>query len=531
MKVRAIHIFFMFIIPAFIQFCGDSEIETHFDEDGRNSLHIAVLENDLEKAIGIISDTSLINMQDRYGFTPLHYACRAANLNLVEILLSKGAAINILNNYNEIPLHWAAIKGQDNIVELLLAGGADPFMRDKGGRTPAVAALDGGLIDTANLLFPLHQSIRNNDNSRFKELIRTHPDLVHSRDGFGFTPLHAAYKCDNVTAVEFLKKNGADPELKDDFGYLPEFYSKVSRNKSRGYISFNRKTEEKIDTYIYHELQKYDNINLGLVLNGEIALTKNYGKPGLNKAYAYGSVSKALTGMIVMQMLQEGLIKSLDDNIWEYSDRYINSLPDEYGDADLTFRHLIIHRSGIPHNNEQTWKKGKLNLRFKPGENDMYSTPAYGVIGQVLEDIADLSFDQLVKNYIGRPVGASSFWAQDHFRAPGARIFSNIKDMALFARGVVNNIYIPENVLREQVMTKQSRLTGISWQIDGSGEDDIKIFHGGSNGKPQAYLAIIPAKKLAVCILATRKDKYSFELGRLADDLLGFMERLKNNNS
>ncbi|MFC1492767.1 ankyrin repeat domain-containing protein [candidate division KSB1 bacterium] len=509
--------------------CGDVQEEITVDEDGRTALHIAVLEGDAEKAVESAADTSLVNYRDRYGYTPLHYACKTGSIKLVDLLLLNGSGINIRNKYGETPLHWAALKGHSDIINLLLEKGAEPLIMDKGGKTPAEAALDESNIEAANLLFPLHKAIRDGDPDRIREFLNKYPGLLNSRDGFGFTPLHIAYKYDNNEAIELLRANGADKRAKDNFGYEPVYYSAKARAERKGICIIDQEVEENIDNLIYMELQKYDNINIGLVIDGETVLTKNYGVSGLNKAYPYGSVSKALTGMIVMQLLGEGVIESLDDNIWKYSDRYRDCMPDRYRGAGLTIKHLLTHTSGIPHNSEPAWKDGKLNLKFRPGEKDMYSTPAYGVIGHVIEDATGLTYDQLVRKYIGRPVGATSFWAQKHFRAPGARINSNIKDMALFAKGVMQNVYLQESVLYGQVIKKHSRLTGISWQIAETDGEDVKIFHGGSNGRPQAYLVIKPVKKLAVCILATSKDRNSFELDALGERLLSFIEGRTNN--
>ncbi|MCP4723654.1 MAG: serine hydrolase [bacterium] len=528
MKNRITKNMLILIVLVLFQNCSDVPEKIILDEDGRTLLHIAVLENDPVKAVELTVDTILINYKDRYGFTPLHYASKDGNKELVDMLLQKGAGINKRNKYGETPMHWAAQKGHLEIINLLLEKEADPFIMDKGGRTPAEAALDENNIEAANLLFPLHKAIRDGEPGRIRTLINTYPDLLNSRDGFGFTPLHIAYKYDNDEAIELLRANGADTGVKDAFGNKSVYFSAKARAERKGTCIIDQDIEEGIDNLIFMELQKYDNINIGLVSDGDIVFTKNYGKGGLKKTYAYGSTSKALTGMIVMQLLGEGVIESLDDNIWKYSERYRNSMPDEYGEAPLTIRHLLIHKSGIPHNRESTWKNGKLNLKFKPGEKDMYSTPAYGVIGHVIEDATGLTYDQLVRKYIGKPVGANSFWAQKHFRAPGARIYSNIKDMALFAKGVTQNVYLPEKILYGQVVKRQSRLTGISWQIVEEEGEDMKIFHAGSNGKPQAYLVIKPVKKLAVCLLATRKDRNSFELNTLGERILSFLEDSKN---
>ncbi|MFC1563375.1 ankyrin repeat domain-containing protein [candidate division KSB1 bacterium] len=516
------------LLAAVLLGCSSAETGTTTDEDGRNPLHIAVLKEDSAATAGLTVEAAFLDQKDRYGYTPLHYAIKKGNRRIVELLISKGASVNSLNNYSESPLHWAAIKGHQEIIKILLENDADPFIKDNGGRIPAHAALDQNDNISANLLFPLHNAVGDNDTEMTVRLLRQHPELIDSSDSFGRTALHKGYRFDSSESVELLKSLRASEDIKDDFGYLPKYYSSDERAKRTESDLLNKSAEQKVDDLIYSELTKYDNINVALVYGDEIVYSKSYGEGSLNKTYAWGSISKPVTGMIVMQLLNEGIIESLDDNIWKYSSRYRNCMPDEFSDAPLTIRHLLIHMSGIPHNNERTWNGNKLNLKFRPGEKDMYSTPAYGVLGHVLEDVTGQTYSRLVKKYIGEPVGADSYFAEKHFRAPGARVNSTIRDMALFAKGVIDNVYFPENILYEQVIKRYNSLTGISWQIMESEGEDVTIFHGGSNGRPQAFLIIKPRKKLSVCILATRKDRYSYDLNDLGERLMSVIDTREN---
>jgi len=199
-------------------------------------------------------------------------------------------------------------------------------------------------------------------------------------------------------------------------------------------------------------------------------------------------------------------------------------MPAEYAGDALTIRHLLTHLSGVPHNDEPTWKGDKLNLKFKPGTKDKYSTPGYGILGHVIEDATGKSYSDAVKEYIGRPVGATSYWAEKHFRAPGARVHSTVEDMARFALGVMNHAYVPEEMFYGEMVQYHSGPTGIGWGVTHKDSPDVVVFHGGSNGRPQAYLEIKPKKKVAVCILARAKDPHSFELNALSNRLLSDLE-------
>jgi len=282
--------------------------------------------------------------------------------------------------------------------------------------------------------------------------------------------------------------------------------NKVNRTLyETNYTELDPKVVKKIDTRAKVVLQQYQHLNIAVVLKGKIVLTKTYGGGYLNTNYAYASVSKPVTSMIIMQLVSKGQIKSIDDNIWEYSTQYKNCIPARYGKASLTIRQLLNHTSGIPHIQESTWEKGKLNLKFKPGTDYKYSTPGYGVLGDIIESVTGKTYEEAVKIYIGLPVGASSFSAGKHFWSPGAFVSSTIKDMALFSIGVMTELYIKDVFLYHQVFKPYMRNYGLGWSCENINSKDLIASHSGSNGAPKAYLFIKPREKKGFCLLATQK--------------------------
>jgi CubicO group peptidase (beta-lactamase class C family) len=146
-------------------------------------------------------------------------------------------------------------------------------------------------------------------------------------------------------------------------------------------------------------------------------------------------------------------------------------------------------------------------------------------LGHVLEGVSGKSYSELVKTYIGEPVGAASYWAEKHFRAPGARVHSTVHDMALFSIGVMNNVYVPDELFYGEMINPQSGRNGIGWGCFDVDTPEVTVFHGGSNGYPQAFLQIKPKKRLSVSILARSRDRFIFELDGLANRLLSILEK------
>jgi CubicO group peptidase (beta-lactamase class C family) len=284
-----------------------------------------------------------------------------------------------------------------------------------------------------------------------------------------------------------------------------------------------------IDQRIQKTLTNYNYISVALVRNGQIVLTKSYGHDRLDKRDVYASVSKPVTAMILLQLLQKNKIGNLGDDIGQYHTKYENTMPKEYSDSHITFRQLLTHTSGVPHQSK-FWESGKLKLEFRPGHGVKYSSHGYGILGDVMEEITGLSYKQLVKNYIGEPIGAKSFTVLlPFFDAPAGQVASTIEDMAHFAIGVMEGRYISIEMLRTVVLKRYSEdrhgLIGLGWYCTGLGTSDLAGYHAGSNGRPRAFLAIKPNKKNTVALMGlNRSEKGAHDFAKLTIDLMAMIE-------
>ena len=67
----------------------------------------------------------------------------------------------------------------------------------------------------------IHDAARDGDLGKVKELLKSNPDLVFSKDDRGFTPLHLAAQKGHKDVAELLLANGADVNAKGNKGYTP----------------------------------------------------------------------------------------------------------------------------------------------------------------------------------------------------------------------------------------------------------------------------------------------------------------------
>ena len=283
-----------------------------------------------------------------------------------------------------------------------------------------------------------------------------------------------------------------------------------------GVNGLSKATVARIDAAVNARMADCRFLNVGVVRHGKVVFTKAYGEGRLKGEYEYGSVSKPVTSTILMGLRREGLIRSLDDNVWTYLPAYDGAMPAEYKQARLTLKHLLTHRSGIPHNDEPPLTGGRFNLKFEPGTRMLYSTPAYGILGQVIEAVTGTSYSDAVKRYIGGPVAGRSFRAGSTFIAPGAYVYSDIEDMARFAAGTMSNRYMPEEVLYGEVLRPETGNYGYGWGVTNLGRPDLTAAHGGSNGLPRAHILLKPRQNDGVVVLAQMRVFAPLDLDALA---------------
>jgi CubicO group peptidase (beta-lactamase class C family) len=132
------------------------------------------------------------------------------------------------------------------------------------------------------------------------------------------------------------------------------------------------------------------------------------------------SVTKAFTSLLVMQQVQEGRLR-LDEPITTY-------LPDFRRDtgARITLRHLLTHRSGLPHDQagpsvDYRPEEGlNADLLAEPGSTFQYNNRDYYLLARILERVTGRTFAQLLQERVLRPAGMAATGVHPYpSRVPG----------------------------------------------------------------------------------------------------------------
>ncbi|EAY12885.1 ankyrin repeat protein, putative [Trichomonas vaginalis G3] len=165
------------------------------DINGKNALHIAVLNKKKEIFELLISHGVNINEKDKRGETALHFAIRKNNCKeITELLLSNGANINEKDKDGYTALHIAAFNNKKEIVESLLSHGAIINEKNNIGRTA------------------LHCAVRKNNRKEIVEFLISHGANINEKDKRGETALSIAAEYNSKETVELLISHGANSD-------------------------------------------------------------------------------------------------------------------------------------------------------------------------------------------------------------------------------------------------------------------------------------------------------------------------------
>lgn len=167
-------------------------------------------------------------------------------------------------------------------------------------------------------------------------------------------------------------------------------------------------------------------ISVAVMAQGRLAFSQGVGFADLENmvpangstVYNIGSVSKTLTAVAVLQLVEQGKVR-LEDPI----QKYVPSFPEK--GFPITIRHIMTHTSGIRHyrptdfpdseDNENRRPVASLEeaikifkdepLLFKPGELYFYSSYAVNLLQGVVEKASGMAFEAYMRKYVWSPAG------------------------------------------------------------------------------------------------------------------------------
>eukprot|EP00731_Ephydatia_muelleri_P030262 Em0021g785a len=219
-------------------------------------------------------------------------------------------------------------------------------------------------------------------------------------------------------------------------------------------------------------------VALGFVYNQTLVWFKGFGlidnsdpergPPHSDTSFRIASITKVFTALLMLQIRDEGLLPSIDDEVATYNENFsiINPFQTTRGPS---FRQLASHMAGLPRETpcegvfvtgcNATYETIYQNLASlvminPPGSIPSYSNLGFGLLGRTLEAIDHSTWEEMLQERILTPlgmVGSGSKFTLDviknmakgynpdgseadlinlGFEAPGGQMFSTVNDLA-----------------------------------------------------------------------------------------------------
>jgi len=285
--------------------------------------------------------------------------------------------------------------------------------------------------------------------------------------------------------------------------------------------------------------------------------------------YRTGSISKSITAVLMMLLVQDGLL-NLDDPVSKFLPEIETLQNTQRNNPTVSLRHLASHTSGLirePDLEEaasgsiETWEDKILTsikhtyFQAEPGGEYSYSNIGYGILGLALSRAANMPFIDLVEGRIFQPLGMSSttFIIDDKtedllasgyvyregivdgtipfnehsgrgYKVPNGGVYSTVADLAIFSEFMTGGEpRLLSESLRNSMMSIQTPESvtegyGLGFSLSQSGSGVWWISHGGSVAGYNAYLLFQPDTQLSIVLLRNYSGGVT-DLGRVARNL------------
>lgn len=183
--------------------------ERYFEDRSQASFVEAVGRGDLKRARVLLEAGASVEAVGREGMTALHWAIIKQNLAGLRFLLEQGASPGTLTQWVDgngqqhaaSVIELAAIMADSGYLRALLDAGADPDqVIDDSQQTAIYHALTHRRMDNVKLLVERGASLDRRSRS-------------------GKTPISHAVGMRSYAAALLLLRLGADPSIKNEFGY------------------------------------------------------------------------------------------------------------------------------------------------------------------------------------------------------------------------------------------------------------------------------------------------------------------------
>ncbi|NML71161.1 beta-lactamase family protein [Chryseobacterium sp. RP-3-3] len=321
----------------------------------------------------------------------------------------------------------------------------------------------------------------------------------------------------------------------DLFRHLP-----ASKNSDVPYLNGKAINKEKIDDFLKYIAEKNQGIgSVSIFRNGVQEYHKDFGQQQLTNVtydkdtqYQIGSISKMITAVMLMQLVENGKLK-LDEKLSKYYPEIPNA-------KKITIKQMLNHTSGLGDyagEAKDNWLFGKAvgdkaivaeikkqGASFEPGKKAKYSNSAYFLLSRILEKISGKPYNIILKENILEKAGMKhTFSVLDdpknvfksykftdgswnevpdfNFRncVGLGDITSTTEDMNTFIDALFNGKFIKKETLEMMTSNKEEKFFGTGI-MKVPFYNIIAYGHGGDTAGSHSMLSYEPTDKLSFAV-------------------------------
>jgi len=328
----------------------------------------------------------------------------------------------------------------------------------------------------------------------------------------------------------------------------------------------------RVDALVDAAMRSYSipGLSIAVVNGGELAWANGYGMADLENfvparpvtAYRLASVSKPITAVAVMQLVEKGAL-DLDGPIR----RYVPEFPEK--PWPVTVRELLCHQGGVRNWSEDEFISTRHYatladsiglfrddpLVHQPGTRATYSSFGYTLLGRAVETASGSGFIEYLRLNVFEPAGMEWTRADDvqaiipnrargyrltgggallnsplsdtSNRVPGGGLVGTAEDVAHFASALMAGHLVKPETLRLMWTPQQTRdhhQTGFGLGfVVGRRGGEREVYHTGGQSRVSTLLYMRPDRRLAVVLLTNLEGVGAplLDLGRQIADLVG----------
>ncbi len=359
------------------------------------SLHMAVLQGNIDAVHQHIKAGSDLNAKDAYGSTALLIAATFGKTEIARALIEAGADIQIKDRNGSTPLHVAAFFCRPEIVKALLDKGADRRSRNNYGNT-ALESVAGPFEDVKG---------------------------IYDQLGAGLAPLGLRLDYERIRAtrpkiVEMLRPRAEDLEAVA-YAPLPGGDWEVSTPAKEG-------LDPMLVAELYYDAEGLETLyGLLVIRHGHLVAERYFNGASVEKKGLLQSVTKSYTSALTGIALEEGHFSSLDQKMVDFFPEFSAKSYDRRKDK-ITIRHMLQMRGGFPWEETDSayWQAlmsgdyvpliVEFPLKADPGSEFNYSNLTSNWLGILLSRACKTDLKSFGEKYLFSPIGVQAGdWKKD----------------------------------------------------------------------------------------------------------------------